>query len=599
MIRTPTRTKTKSFAGSQIDFQFPSSESVPEEALDNYDMSNHHLLNNTLAARDNVSHIFSENSAGSSNGIDSGMYSFANISDNTTGRKAGHNGLRPSQTSSWGSSASVARHRYPATLAPRPHSSAFETLLDTQHAVKSRENAAFLSRKRSPEMSGHHSISTDACTIPTADNVSFQITFKSTPSEQSLLSFEKRAQLKRSKSAVRQPSLKLRKSPSLRKTTASTGSNSKLKRSEAVRCKGGLLQFFSQLGDRAKARVRRWRQAVRKKLFTYKSRRLAKKNKKQTTSHLKRANGYVSNIKRTISSTSLRKASINDPRHVSGYNDLNRVQTPVQDAQKMAQGSPKNIRKSLRRSPSSIKRAASILTRTNSLATTNFDGTNGGNSTEGLPRTKLVRSDPLMSLSSIARQPSIVVNNKVIPLSRLNGEINEYSIKEEEEDEYVIDTDYMRKSDDNFSDVSSADENEYRDSLEYPKDDRNSAVGNEAAAVPDAWNHFLRAVVAQRILMRLQIHKYQEAGTESECQKLIDAIISDYEENSSSHYESEQRTNSTAITSVSGSEHYITSRQTSDMCSKTNDSVLSLKPFQTVFQTKVKRSLTLPVGFRV
>ncbi|SCU95467.1 LAME_0F12266g1_1 [Lachancea meyersii CBS 8951] len=606
MLRTPTRTKTSSFGGSQVDFQFPpSAMAIQDKSSDSFSTSNHHLLNSELLKRDNMSNIFSDSSADNSNGIDSGSYSFANISDNTTTRNRAHNGPKLSQASSWGSSASVSHQKYPTTLAPRPNSCALDNLDPGFPSIRKSDTAAFLHRKRSHDIQGHQSISTVACTIPTAENISFQITFESSPSKESLLTVGKPARVEQSQLSNRKESFKPARAPSRKKSITSYRSPSKLKRSDAIRCKGGLLQFFTQLGWHAKTRVRRWRLAIRKKLFTYKAKRSAKKNQKQTSSHLKRAkNGYVSNIERSISSNSINiNSRVTRNASKRSTEKITRAQTPSQTTLSQTQSPSKTTRNSLRRSPSSIKRAASTLTRTSTFANATIGG-DKRDSNEPNSKTRLVRSDRSMSLNSIVRQPSIVVSNKVIPLSKLNGEINDFSIKEEDEDEYVIDTDYMKRSDDNLSSSSDqssgVNDEDYQDTSEQPYDQEALELSHEKVTVAlDAWNHYLRAVVAQRISTRLQIRKFQHSGTEAECQKLIDALISDYDDNSSSRYDSDLETELTPMSSINTTNDGVASRVVSDVASKTNESILSFKPLSTVFHGNVKRSLTLPIGLRV
>lgn len=613
MIRTPTRTKTQSFAGPQVDFLFPAPNSAPLAEIDSYHMSNHYLLNEVV--KDRASQM-SDKSTGSSNAIDSGFYSFANISDNTTSGRNPGRPKRSSEASSWTSGASVMHRQYPATLAPMVSAPILEN--PNSSSAWGRAATASLRRKRSPgSSSGFRSMSTAAYTIPTADNISFQITFESHSDAESSGSIRNSPLGKQGGSLIRRSSSKAKLHSATRSNiTRSTSSlirpecarfaSSSLKRSQAVRCKGGLLQFFLQTGGRVKNRIRRWRLAVRKKLFTYKSRRIAKNNKKQTTSHLKRANGYVSNIKRSMSNISLKNSSIHSPiRPSPDATALIPVKAKASTAFSPYNTPPKGTRTSLRRSPSSIKRAASILTSGNSLSIIRREIAEKNLNHEGIPRTKIVRSEPSMSLSSIVRQPSIVVNNNVIPLSRMNGEANEFAIEEEDEDEYVIDTDCMKRStggysdntSDGISDVSSADE--YHDSSETPKQELIENPGDEVERALDAWNHYLRSVVAQRILMRLQIRKFQDSGANPECQELIDAIISDYEENSSVHNESEFRSDSTSLTSVSESVTSGTSFECSEIYSRSGDTVASLKPFHRAINGSVKRSLTLPVGFRI
>lgn len=96
IIRAPIRTKTKSFRGDQVDFKFPSNESLPRGTMEEYHLNNHHLLNNALGGENPVTHdedatsqILSDYTSASNTNTNSGYssngyYSFANISDNTT-----------------------------------------------------------------------------------------------------------------------------------------------------------------------------------------------------------------------------------------------------------------------------------------------------------------------------------------------------------------------------------------------------------------------------------------------------------------------------------------------------------------------------------
>lgn len=203
------------------------------------------------------------------------------------------------------------------------------------------------------------------------------------------------------------------------------------------------------------------------------------------------------------------------------------------------------------------------------------------------------------------------MNNKVIPLSNLNGDGHEFSIKEEDEDEYVIDTDCMRPTDDNESEKSSLNgslnEDQFEDADDFYGSEeilRQEKVNNAI----QAWNHYLRSIIAKRIAMRLQVAKYQEEFNDDDCQELMDAIISDYEANTSSIYDSDVKNASTSATSVSYEDYDDVSfnlpslsspRNNAQLFATSNSSVLSVPNIQDAIQGSVKRSLTLPVGIKV
>ena len=95
VMRTPTRTKTKSLGGRQNDFKFPSIEALPRFVLHEEDLNNHYIVNEVfskspvLKARDDnesqlVSEYTSVSNTNTNTNSSNGYYSFANISDNTT-----------------------------------------------------------------------------------------------------------------------------------------------------------------------------------------------------------------------------------------------------------------------------------------------------------------------------------------------------------------------------------------------------------------------------------------------------------------------------------------------------------------------------------
>ncbi|SCW03352.1 LAFE_0G08526g1_1 [Lachancea fermentati] len=612
LLRKPTRTKTKSFLGSQMDFQFPSQESVAGCDLDTYHLSNHHLLNDTMTKKndeDASSQILSDytnsNSGNSSNAIDSGYYSFANISDNTTSKRTDHsNGI--SMASSW-TSGSQANKKYPATLAP-PMVTSGSPIIETHSSRKSIDKSH----------SAFQSISTGIGTIPTADNISFQISFHSQSGSTTQSGIKKSPTCQRNLSINSKPvwrSSSRSASIASASRTVPPRRKSNLKRSKAVKCKGGLLEFFSRLGLRVRSKIQRWRLAARKRLFAYRKRHNTRKDKKQITSHLKRANGYVSNIQRSMSTASLHDLICHDGDVLSQHLSSSRITSTSPGSVKqspVASNPAKTNRNSLRRSPSSIKRAASNLTRANSMVARSTSMlSNKSSEVQNSPSSNLVRSQPSMSLHAIVRQPSIVVNNKVIPLSNLNGDGHEFSIKEEDEDEYVIDTDCMRPTDDNESEKSSLNgslnEDQFEDADDFYGSEeilRQEKVNNAI----QAWNHYLRSIIAKRIAMRLQVAKYQEEFNDDDCQELMDAIISDYEANTSSIYDSDVKNASTSATSVSYEDYDDVSfnlptlsspRNNAQLFATSNSSVLSVPNIQDAIQGSVKRSLTLPVGIKV
>lgn len=511
MIRSPTRTKTESFNGPQYSFKFPSMECLPSTVLP-YDLNNHHLLNEQISKKnedDAHSQILSDYTTSNSNSADSsnGYYSFANISDNTTNRERlsvrGQN--KASTRYSYISSGSSAH--YPLTLAPERDSKI--------HLGSSPEIGKIMDS--SPNMSsipeGYSSV-TSNFTLPTADNVSVQF---------SLYSESSTAQLKKQKTTLSKSYSLTRRVHSVRRSESTHSNRSKLKRSNAIRCKGGLLQYFTNIGRRIEKAFSKLHVALKKKLFTYKQRSIGKKNnnnKKRTTSHLLRSNGYLSNIKRSQSMRSINNGSKTSPLTVPS--DVEISNTPI------VTQSSSTTRRSLRRTPSSIKRAASILTNSNSFI--------GSRSTSSLLRsgsTRLVRSQPSLNLNSAVRQPSIVVNNKVIPLSKFDHA--SYCIREEDEeegqDEYVIDTQKMQplETDDSSIVSSLLNESQYEDADEYSDSVISLSDSVKAQNARKAWDSYLRLVISQRIMMRLQISKFQQSQDSAVYKELIEAISTDYE----------------------------------------------------------------------
>lgn len=614
-----------------MDFKFPSTEHLPDNQLDEYHLNNHHLLNDGVSKKqeeDSASQILSDYTASNSNtskvsnAVDSGHYSFANISDNTTSdrlipsqrRQILHNAnKRSSYISSSGSLYSSTN--YHDTLAPTRTPTLFP-LSDEQLNRQSIFSNLSPQMKSIPENIGYGSFSTGFGTIPTADNISFQIT-----------TVDKNSQRSKGTSIKKSPSILSSSTTSL--VSIPNSRSSKLKRSKAVRCKGGLLEFFTQIGVRTRKRLQRWKLAIRKKLFSSYHKRSQVRKKKQTTSHLKRANGYVSNIKRSMSSASLKELIGKNGDLISQAITQSRISSSTQKPYPATSDQSKKInRNSLRRTPSSIKRAASTLTNSHVLTTRNISAPLNESPQEQTNKTRLVRSKPSLSLNSIVRQPSIVVNNKVIPLSKLNADQHEFSITEEDEfdevsrenDEYIIDTDNMKSILDDNSSIQESiiDESDYRDAEDHISLVEEASEDAKVANAVETWNHYLRSVIAQRILMRLQIAKFQQDDNNDEHHELINAIITDYENSESSSSsgfdtaadnDDEMKSVTSLSTSELGEEYDVVSssipstiathQYKEQVYSSKNSSMLSVTQFQNSLRGNIRRSLTLPVGIKV
>lgn len=595
MIRTPTRTKTASFNGSQGEFRFPDDASgmeVTEMSASHRQHDKQDFINSHLAKKsedDSHSQILSDYTAtGSSSGNSSnGYYSFANISDNTTNPEGNSSTVQNNYNNTYTSrysyiSTTLSSANYPVTLAPDR-----TPRISTSVSPENTKIGASSSTLRSiPE---NVSALTSFCTIPTADNVSFQISLLSDRSTS--MKIRKASNLKRSNSSIV-------RAPSTRSSVSSGYKHSKLKRSNAIRCKGGLLNYFTKLGIRIERTLRRIELAFKRKLFTYKQRTLNKKKNKKTTSHLLRSNGYFANIKRSQSMKSLanqadRNSEINETNFEIGN-------TPI------VEHSPSMNQRSLRRTPSSIKRAVSVLTNNNAVSMSRSAST--------LVRSgsgRLVRSQPSLNLNSTIRQPSIVVNNKVIPLSNFDHEDYCITEEDEDEDEYVIDTHQMQPLRSDSSSVVSSliDESQYEDAEAYSSSVESLPESIKVANARAAWDGYLRAVISQRISLRLQIAKFQQSQNCDGYKDLIDAIVSDYESDDLfSDYE-----HRTENESVSGegtdNENYPPSRPHKINSSHGSSLGIDLKPSCASFTTftciqdsvrnGVKRNLTLPVGIKV
>lgn len=177
IIRAPIRTKTKSFRGDQMDFKFPSNESLPRGTLEEYHLNNHHLLNDVFAAENGVSrdedgnsqtlsdYTSTSNTNTNSGYSSNGYYSFANISDNTTSSPRiviNQNETARLTSSDSNKSDFFASHDFPGN--DSLHYSSSNVVKNQLHSMEA-----------IPEGNITGSISTAFQTIPTADNVSYDI----------------------------------------------------------------------------------------------------------------------------------------------------------------------------------------------------------------------------------------------------------------------------------------------------------------------------------------------------------------------------------------------------------------------------------------
>lgn len=537
MIKESERNKTQSFHRVQNGFKFPSSEFVAnkDDTSNSFEksLSFNEIMRNKpdLSIKDDqteymmtqtISQVLprsdtpSINSGNVINAAGNSYYSFANISDNTTFNK--NNDNRLSFISASGSSYSTSYHH--------KTSKSGETKENIQHKQKI--------------ITQNHPLKDNNCsksepTVIIDMQTKNKTSYKVTPGINVTRKPSTNTSIKRQ--SMVNNSLFTRNNTSFSSLGSIPTHISTLKRTKAIRCKGGLLQYFTQMGFKAMKKLKHWKLAIRKKLFSYKHKHNSRKLRKHTTSHLKRTNGYVSNINRTISVISVTPSE----KDLTDKNDLKSRQLSISST---PHGTTTNINmNSIRRSPSSIKRAATILTNINtsmrnpSTRTMTFTPTkhldththvNIGNGDTKVcdydVKCRLVKSKPSISLSSIIRQPSIVVNNKVIPLSKFSTD--KLAINEEDEDEYIINTTTMEPLPGDSLSISSKSENKSIDKAKIidasidniPKDIKLQNARR-------SWDHYLRSVIASRIKMRLQIAEVQQYPTTKLSQSLLNAIV--------------------------------------------------------------------------
>lgn len=729
ILRTPTRTKTRSFNGTQMDFKFPSTESLPIDSIEEADLNNHHLLNVSLKKddvsphennTDNASQILSDYTSASNTNSNTntntnssnGYYSFANISDNTTSPRF------LTENNDWALSvlnlnSNNPNHDYPSTLAPvKTLSSMASPLLNTQSSGNSLRNSITSKAKSQLQMesipeNNSASAHTATTSVPTADNISYDIisaTSSAPAAERRMMSATSIATSTHSSTVVMKlsPTVKrhpmgLNKAPSvkygesLRSSRLSSRQNamsrasslnskknhgSQLKRSNAIRCKGGLLAYFTTMGIKIRHKLRKLRIVIRKRLFSFynsntsttpsahtlngrtthishgiNSKVFSKKQKNGrkmnhsmsysndikaglTTSHLMRTDGYVSNLQRSVSQSS-RKSSMHRP--------LTSLTPPASVTDSTSNNTARfKHRTTLRRTNSSIRRAASILTATpNTNRNSTISHVNDSNSIKDIVSTdnrspRLTRSNGMSSLNSVIREPSIVVKNKVIPLY-----MGQYPIKEE--DEYVIDTNSMTKLNSNkslssressyfaandeqssFYSSSKVEAKEEEEEEEEVDEEIKTKIENiDADKLSEICSQYYRQIISKRIMLRLQIGKYQESNNnddiKGEYKELLDNLLSDNESDSSNlfDHDNDEIENSSERTDDSedddededieyqdkvpelkqynqkGLNIQITSPFGVYSSASRNGSMLSI-PVNTV-----KRSLTLPIGLKI
>lgn len=605
IIRAPTRTKTKSFHGQQMAFKFPSTDSLQDVTLDEYHLNNHHLLNDNVGklSDDAASQILSDYTSASNTNTQSGnssngYYSFANISDNTT------------------SSAKATNANHRLSIASNDLKRAANQQGSTTPLLEAAADEAHDDNRSSPrlgkcpmemipENNGFSSFSTVFQSIPTAANISYDISSsissaKTQESRQSSVRKFSPRHLQRTPTMTR-----IRSTTSSKSSSSSRQSN--LKRSNAVRHKGGLIQYFELLGLKFKRQLRKLICGIRQRMSRQrKGKSSGKASKKGSnragldrrdseksnlrSSHLMRTQKYVNNLQRSMSYKSLQPVLM--PRKELKNIPTNECTTPEEE-EKL----PHKPTTSLRRTNSSIRRAASVINTSSSPKTalrTSEEDREDTKQEKDKKSSGLVRSAGCKSLSSLARQPSIVVKNKVIPLS-----MHHYSIEEEdneEDDEYVISTNSMRP----LTPVESASdtENESFVDAEEPRDGLHEQLTKSL-------NEYFTAIIARRIMMKLQIAEYQQSGSKNSYLTAIESIIRDYDSDSTA----------SDVFDIQGSTNPTTD-DTSGQEDHENDTDHSLKfsiqsPFGSVSHLKnnssmislsagnIRRSLTLPIGVKV
>lgn len=673
IIRTPTRTKTKSFNGKQMDFTFPS---PVRGSVDEHSLDNHRIVNETLSLKPQEdievsSQMLSDYTSSASNAntysgnSSNGYYSFANISDNTTASPKVHNHnnmVSPILENTESSfqlqtveSLDPQRQRIRSTY-EYGHMGSNQNLRQTREKSKTAE-----------------SISTTIAqqTIPTADNISFDFSDisgyedavsnksenKNHKPQNSVVKNQLRATSRAaistndspSQSNVYMSSLINSSLESTRKTSTASSSvrssRSSLKRSNAVRCKGGLLQYFTKLGIKIRKNCNKLRLVMRRKLFRFKKNsksfsrsnsirsgleisklpkvRHEKKLRQESSSiaphtlHQKRTHGFNNKLHKSMSLKSLQPALVSEtvPEINNNLHDI--LESKEKTADVHAATKTMKTTPSLRRTPSSIRRAASILT--SNVATPKASANNRNSMIEYdtvensrissrnssiKSKGRLVRSSGSVGLSSIARQPSIVVKNKVIPLSMSRFSIKE-EIKEEEEESEESTSDYYVETEP----VEAAPR-----TLAGPKSyaPEHFRYGANVDDIKTLYKHYLSTVISRRIKMRLEMAQGEHSATNepalthqstASLKDPIASVLTEYDsegsegtnlfddEDDSSASEEDDEVVLPPLKGHNSTMSFVVQSPFTRQNSMASSSALLYLP--------VKRSLTLPIGMKI
>lgn len=911
IIRTPTRTKTKSFKGEQMDFKFPSNNSSRFETHDEVELNNHFLVNESLRnkkhqitkEKDLMTPLISDNTPQSHGSkrknlnvnLSNGYYSFANISDNTTSPSFFHETKDSDANSDIISMLNIngnskhPRSEYPQTLAPKKTVRDFslvESLITPLSSPPSSSSASpqqdytLPSKVESPSIKSNKTEHTTSTEIPTADNLSYDIISSSSlsclnsskmeslrlPSSSSSSNFSSRGSLHRASSTVKRTPMRLYRKPTMRKVDSmeffsissdndsgrnsnKNGSNqtdlycdnikskfkskpnpnnnndnnnnnknnkinnnkpvrrmssmrahpkSTLKRSKAIKCKGGLLRYFEMIGIKIKKLVKHIRLLLFRKrtVNNYRSKNFNvrrsfssissindhqslltknKKNKKlrnncdsKKINHIKPHKYHVPNSsslqalqpaliekvkpatineehaltintnKDSISTTGTDsvysknrektdvKSPIDSITNSPDMNNLENITTTtivtttnnnnhnnnIISPSTGNRGSTRTI-STLRRTNSSIRRAASILTASTPSSSTYYSAVTCQENGSPVRKSRLIKSTASTSLSSLVRQPSIVVKNKVIPLSmsipysmnetndddlRYGSPLMENNVldtfdtikEEDEEDEKGkvasnvinsdsdssiftelgttienttesvnnnnnsdnIDSSIKKKNgeiteDDGKKEKANIDRKEQRSSVAVPmqksenkEHDYDNGIDyvHKKEEMGQLMKTYLSQIIQKRILMRLQMVKFQESNVmESEYKQMIDDMVSDYETECHENFmvlnTSENNDESDTSASITSTEEYTDSlhkfnqlNTTTDVDKDHEDDINGVKknsPISLQYPSRdvlfgmntlmgsnrekvlsipasaIKRSMTLPIGMKV
>ncbi|CCD27324.1 Aim44p NDAI_0K01330 [Naumovozyma dairenensis CBS 421] len=747
IIRTPTRTKTKSFKGEQMGFKFPSNENLPKivtSPKNEYDLNNHHLLNDNLALHDNNSneddnlsqiksdYTFSTNTNSNTNtntysSSSNGYYSFANISDNTTtspklfpvsntsnshSKHLAAEKLPPSSISYFSSSSPSFKKYVSTNPSVSTNCTTDVTKRSTLYSIPTADNISYaivsatssesssidklstnnINRNHSSASSNtstfsstsYHSLSKEQTnlrrvpTIKQVPSISSNGTLSSPTKKSSKKKISQIQSPKKVKQKLSSPTTAI--SPSQKKTLpkshhtttktrnpTSKSSKSSLKRSNAIRCKGGLLYYFTMIGIKLKKTLKKLRFMIRSKLFNKNknknknkkyvsstsnmksniksplintkkttnkniqlkthSRVSTNKNFSPETSHLKRTNGYVTNLQKRSSSITP-SPSIKNINKIISSPTSPIIQNPITNRNN-------NNTTSLRRTASSIRRAASTLhsstaTPSHSIITSprlnQQQQITRNNTTQSRfirNRTNIATTTPQLSSSAslnsnVIRQPSIVVKNKVIPLSshHQHNTIHEEPDNEQDEDEY---------DDEYIIDINSM------NVLSEIEEDNNSDSGMEDSKeqLQDVIGQYLRYVITKRIMLRYQISKFEQEQTySSSSNTVMSPLLYGIQEESEEEEEEEEEEEDDFVSIMSSSngsqlmENETDESDTEELDEKLNyhhqvsttnfNTLPPLTTMNNVFHnvsmsssllsvpvTTVKRSLTLPVGMKI